>query len=1676
MTQNEDFKTTLLNALEARMHIEENNEVFDRMEAVQRLLQKWDGQPPAPATVDLTTWGVYPLIPVDEPTQKPALSDAEFAQLKLRLKAAITTALNDDLSDYEPLSQIPTNLRQWDLQGRVGPLPGADLLATAGIWPPKDGLVAVPENGAAGSQASALPSSAAQVEPAQLPLVQDLLETISSAQPEPQPSAPEQADTSDQAPTLALEAYEKGGDSLPALDQALAGPANELPIVSAMPADESSPQPSAPDPDEELQASFDAARALADEEHKYFEARRLLQELVSRARGTLKQPINTLFDQVSHSLQEETQKAIESAQNTQDLFPDDFDRQLQTWNEVRRINPDEAAAQAAVEEIERRQERRKIELDLESLLEQAKLAASRDDIVKLEKLFGETQVWDKRREEERFPDDLTGRVEKTIWEVMRARDRVRDKLGVAATLKVEGQTKAAYTKAYEYADAGVLNIVDPNGVMGRGVDAVIPAQEFFRWVTKEYITSLRQLVSRRIDQADVEMKTEPELARGTLAQAHDYIENSGLLVEHRAQFGDLEQIIEDKLKLVDIKINSFNKAKEKVLEAQALGMSKPVSRHRLLLEAQTFYPDYSDIDRKISQALNDLVAETAGKLAEARVKAWQYAERYKYAEAVSVIKSAKAEAKDVFADVADSSYPQLKLAWDQLEARAEDIDSADRDYQEVKKQVDQANQRLDDYDQYKDTESARSLNNLTEARSIYESLKKRPGTYPMMDDLHTRLASRLDDPQNWEDGKMEYNARRWKAAFQALVKIKSSYAEYQNAVSMAHRAQAAQDIEDGAEYEKKRNWGDAIRLYRQGIIEFDGDVQKNISGCGTDALTEPVAIRAREALLRLREIEDNDNEIRDKIDRAAANLSTAQQIFQNRQGPVDKTDPIPVFREIVDILASAAQKTSTLAAEAQSRLAATRQSWREAYLAGIIAVLELQAPDKQLVSKALCLADDLRNAGLLYEVHEKLADLRVQVLALDLEFQGWFPGGMGQLGQFNLNTSVNLDWNAVELNRQKSLNLTKQLAILAHHIEGGAGMASQPAWISTLVSSLQQESSEKIENELRTISRSRVSAEVTQRLSRVDPKLRRKDQLLEAQKYLQEQVEGSRLLSSDPLLIQQLIVLYWQTLDWNAAEATSERFLDQSRIVDGTVRAEIWRLLTQAAQAFATDRIDRAKSYYEQLQRSDDYKDKPEYSDLIDDRYQDLRKSALGRLLKEAQDLTREWESGETSKNKNDQTEVFLEAAKKYALAYQIDEEHPVVISGLAELGERLGSSIDDLCTNAQTLKPARSQFEETIEKGDAIYETLSAIRSVADLLNVEPAGVNRLRNSLDMLKERLERWKRVKTLMERLEEVAGKAMAEPKRLSNEDDTDGGWSMQPTRQVLNEMMIAAGQDNELRQMVVERRERVNKLDDAAQRLSDVVRALMRMVYAEEFEEVISSSKTLETLWQTECSLDSRWSGLDTLVKETYAPYFLREAISPRDHRDMAAKQRDNLQQWKQWASGIEAAYTDVCQRVDLLTAKELDEMVQDNSIKEIIEMCANVLKAGERFVSARDRKPKDEPKSNKAQLERDRLLSSMVEEVSNKVSQAQDIQNAAKQRLDDFARSGGPLGRLRKIVGQIKALENNHPRFGKVRPIPETNLRLLEGIIQECDQLDPLHEDVIRARDYLKKIRDTQAI
>jgi hypothetical protein len=65
---------------------------------------------------------------------------------------------------------------------------------------------------------------------------------------------------------------------------------------------------------------------------------------------------------------------------------------------------------------------------------------------------------------------------------------------------------------------------------------------------------------------------------------------------------------------------------------------------------------------------------------------------------------------------------------------------------------------------------------------------------------------------------------------------------------------------------------------------------------------------------------------------------------------------------------------------------------------------------------------------------------------------------------------------------------------------------------------------------------------------------------------------------------------------------------------------------------------------------------------------------------------------------------------------------------------------------------------------------------------------------------------------------------------------------------------------------------------------------------------------------------------------------------------------------------------------------------------------------------------------------------------------------------------------LRGTVEQIKGLENNRPRFGKPKPIPEIKMQLLEKGIQECDRYDPLHEEVMRARLYLNKIRDAQVI
>jgi len=269
----------------------------------------------------------------------------------------------------------------------------------------------------------------------------------------------------------------------------------------------------------------------------------------------------------------------------------------------------------------------------------------------------------------------------------------------------------------------------------------------------------------------------------------------------------------------------------------------------------------------------------------------------------------------------------------------------------------------------------------------------------------------------------------------------------------------------------------------------------------------------------------------------------------------------------------------------------------------------------------------------------------------------------------------------------------------------------------------------------------------------------------------------------------------------------------------------------------------------------------------------------------------------------------------------------------------------------------------------------------------------------------------------------------------------------------------------------EKQEEIREFDDKARELNESVRVLVQAIQDEAFDDVLISANRLETLWDS-YSIDG-FQGIDQLIRHRY-PFLKRDVNRLADHKKQANAQKRNLSAWQDWANQVEHHYRDVRGKARLLKLNKpinevLDALREDKKLKDIAQLCLEVIHGSEEFEDALELHPDTDPSSAKAAQEKARVVDGWKTEMFEGAGADRAKARALLDKIDADAQALKDL--LRKLKGAVRQLNAAAGRVGKkpslfgskIESIPKTHFDRARKALRACEELDPNHEDVLEA-------------
>ncbi len=732
-----------------------------------------------------------------------------------------------------------------------------------------------------------------------------------------------------------------------------------------------------------MRIEYQTARELMDVQP--YQAIKRLEALYIQAEGRLRERIADDLDQARAALQRRTKALILGARRVRQEHPRDLEAQAQAWRAVTALNPESLEAQEALQQLQLRR-RQAIEAEIEDIVQQAQSASDRDHLPDLNEARSRITVLVNRPE---LPEDLRERAQEVQEQVLELLAKTRDRLGVASTLMVEGDLRAAYLDAREKSERVVPVMIDAGGWLGeagREIDTHI----FFSEVSKRFLAATQEKVAERLQMAQGARRSDPRKALQWLQEARSWLTDDVWTLDHRKELRSLLREVENEIERVNRLLADFEQAGELVIEARKTGVEAR-RRLELLNQAQQRYPDYPNIRDYIEEARDNLAGELAGEVETEIVKARRLVAEEKFSEAMEVLEQARKSAlRDVPKPKPDS---ELAEALEHLKEEKNRVLEAERALRDLEALLEQVEKKLDAYDESK----SEAL--LDEARALLDQVPEDKRQHLLTKQIRSRLIARQGDVENYNAGLRAYQNGEWESAIDYFGKVKRSSQRYDEAQSLLRRAQAALAAQAAQQAEQASEWDAALEHYERALYLFQT--------AGEDALTQRIAAKCRE---RRDRIAENKEKVLVPLQEAERLLEQAENsVLPPNSSLSDRLDPIIEFQEVIQKLEPLASKPSTLSGKIRTVLRQAREAWRKAYLP-VLREVAAKGAGRNLLAKAWQRAKELWQAGLLYSQEEERLYYQLLGKQLDQEYA-------------DLRRAPTPDWRRIEENRRERMEL-----------------------------------------------------------------------------------------------------------------------------------------------------------------------------------------------------------------------------------------------------------------------------------------------------------------------------------------------------------------------------------------------------------------------------------------------------------------------------------------------------------------------------------------------------------------------------------------------------------------------------------------------------------------------------
>jgi len=772
------------------------------------------------------------------------------------------------------------------------------------------------------------------------------------------------------------------------------------PLASSRPSRENSaqvsasPEPGAPAADADLS---DSDRAYEDRyreaEQKlqdgfYHEARKIFRELQPQVRGRLRAPVQNGLTKANASLMQRTTYLIDQALEVERRDKKNLARQKEAWFAVLHENPDSQEANDAVAKLTHEITDQEVRGEIGGILERAKQDFDKAHLPNLNEMLGHVEGL--RRRGETTPREVSKNLYDELVnlenKVKDLRDKLREKLGFAGTLMTRGEYRKAYLNARDYMNLAAPVMIDSTGFLGEP-GSPVKTERFFEAARERYLSSVNNLVAQRQEKASGEEEENPELALNTLKDALVLLTDEAFTPDDRNTLQNLETQVKKKVEFVQIRLEKYNDAKAKILQAQESGTTarKALELYRA---AETYYPDYPELKLRITETEAAVAAVIAAELAADISEAQRKMKQDQYDAALELLQIARTRAvNEVPHSKANSELARRLDEITRVEAEIRDAEAKYLQMMAVLQEFDTHLEQFRKGDTVALQLAENKLDTLTDDEKKHHEARRR------MSDL---VALR-GDAGNWEKGTREYRRQNWEEAQLNLRKVADSQNPNRaEAERLANRAQACLSIAKARQAETEAKWKEAVNNYKTAADFF--------TKSGTDEFTAPIAEEAREALERLKPIARNDEVVQRKLNEAKRLLKQVNSRIG--RGSVARTmvQPMPEFEQAFALVTEAEQMESTLADQADDLKQDIREQWRRAFLNGMKAAA--RSNDLEILQAGIGLAESLRDQALLFDVEEEQLARDLEERSLDTEYA-------------QLMEASPKEWERVEANRQR---------------------------------------------------------------------------------------------------------------------------------------------------------------------------------------------------------------------------------------------------------------------------------------------------------------------------------------------------------------------------------------------------------------------------------------------------------------------------------------------------------------------------------------------------------------------------------------------------------------------------------------------------------------------------------